>query len=157
MTVELTMSVARGDERGGAFVDCRVPAVDGEVALDVFHRLQSGPAPDLACRSNCKAGKCGSCSVEVNGTPRLMCMTHMEMRPCGARCGPARALPRRNNPIPTSTHRAPTRRAHHLRTDGASQTAANPTSRAVTNSGGGRCRDRTDDLLVVSELLYRLS
>jgi hypothetical protein len=26
---------------------------------------------------NCKAGKCGSCSAEINGRPRLLCMTRM--------------------------------------------------------------------------------
>ena len=28
-------------------------------------------------RWNCKAGKCGSCSAEINGKPRLLCMTRM--------------------------------------------------------------------------------
>ena len=28
-------------------------------------------------RWNCKAGKCGSCSAEINGKPRLMCMTRL--------------------------------------------------------------------------------
>ena len=45
--------------------------------LDVVHRLQATQAADLAVRWNCKAGKCGSCSAEVNGIPRLMCMTRM--------------------------------------------------------------------------------
>jgi succinate dehydrogenase / fumarate reductase iron-sulfur subunit len=48
------------------------------VVLDVIHRIQAEQAPDLACRWNCKAGKCGSCSAEVNGKPRLMCMTRMD-------------------------------------------------------------------------------
>jgi succinate dehydrogenase / fumarate reductase iron-sulfur subunit len=47
------------------------------VVLDVIHRIQATQAPDLACRWNCKAGKCGSCSAEINGKPRLMCMTRM--------------------------------------------------------------------------------
>ena len=52
------------------------------VDLDVIHRIQATEAPDLACRWNCKAGKCGSCSAEINGKPRLMCMTRMsEMTP----------------------------------------------------------------------------
>jgi len=38
-------------------------------------------ANDLAVRWNCKAGKCGSCSAEVNGTPRLMCMTRLNDLP----------------------------------------------------------------------------
>jgi succinate dehydrogenase / fumarate reductase iron-sulfur subunit len=30
---------------------------------------------------NCKAGKCGSCSAEINGLPRLMCMKRMDELP----------------------------------------------------------------------------
>jgi succinate dehydrogenase / fumarate reductase, iron-sulfur subunit len=48
---------------------------EGMVVLDAVHKIQAGQAPDLACRWNCKAGKCGSCSAEINGRPRLMCMT----------------------------------------------------------------------------------
>ena len=47
------------------------------VVLDAVHRIQAEQAPDLAVRWNCKAGKCGSCSAEINGTPRLMCMTRL--------------------------------------------------------------------------------
>jgi succinate dehydrogenase / fumarate reductase iron-sulfur subunit len=47
------------------------------VVLDVIHRIQAEQAPDLAVRWNCKAGKCGSCSAEINGNPRLMCMTRL--------------------------------------------------------------------------------
>jgi succinate dehydrogenase / fumarate reductase iron-sulfur subunit len=78
---EVTMRIWRGDPTGGAFADYTMPAVEGEVVLDVVHRIQAGPAPDLACRWNCKAGKCGSCSAEINGLPRLMCMTRMDELP----------------------------------------------------------------------------
>jgi len=69
--------VWRGDDASGGLVDFSVDVNDGEVVLDVIHRLQATQAPDLAVRWNCKAGKCGSCSAEVNGKPRLMCMTRM--------------------------------------------------------------------------------
>src|SRR5437870_9921288 len=72
-----TMRVFRGDPAGGAFQDYRVESGEGMVVLDVIHRLQATQTPDLAVRWNCKAGKCGSCSAEVNGRPRLMCMTRM--------------------------------------------------------------------------------
>ena len=49
--------------------------------LDAVHQIQAESAPDLACRWNCKAGKCGSCSAEINGKPRLMCMTRMDQLP----------------------------------------------------------------------------
>ena len=67
----------RGDENGGDLQDYMVEVNEGEVVLDVIHRLQATDAPDLACRWNCKAGKCGSCSMEINGKPRLSCMTRM--------------------------------------------------------------------------------
>ncbi|PZM94563.1 MAG: succinate dehydrogenase/fumarate reductase iron-sulfur subunit [Actinobacteria bacterium] len=67
----------RGDEAGGALQDYQVEVHSGEVVLDVIHRIQATQAPDLACRWNCKAGKCGSCSMEINGMPRLACMTRM--------------------------------------------------------------------------------
>src|SRR5687767_15925435 len=73
------MRVWRGDSQGGSFVDYDVESGEGMVVLDVIHRLQATQAPDLACRWNCKAGKCGSCSAEVNGKPRLMCMTRMNL------------------------------------------------------------------------------
>ena len=69
--------VWRGDDSGGDLTDYQVEVNDGEVVLDVIHRLQATEAPDLACRWNCKAGKCGSCSMEINGKPRLSCMTRM--------------------------------------------------------------------------------
>jgi succinate dehydrogenase / fumarate reductase iron-sulfur subunit len=62
---------------GGGFRDYTTPVSDGMVVLDAVHRIQAEQAPDLAVRWNCKAGKCGSCSAEVNGRPRLMCMTRL--------------------------------------------------------------------------------
>ena len=69
--------VYRGDGKEGGLKDYSVEVKEGEVVLDVIHRLQATQTPDLAVRWNCKAGKCGSCSAEINGKPRLMCMTRM--------------------------------------------------------------------------------
>ncbi|MDI6099668.1 succinate dehydrogenase/fumarate reductase iron-sulfur subunit [Actinoplanes sp. NEAU-A12] len=69
--------VWRGDASGGDLRDFDVEVNEGEVVLDIIHRLQATQTPDLACRWNCKAGKCGSCSMEINGKPRLGCMTRM--------------------------------------------------------------------------------
>jgi succinate dehydrogenase / fumarate reductase iron-sulfur subunit len=69
--------VYRGDGKDGGLKDYSVEVKEGEVVLDVIHRLQATQTPDLAVRWNCKAGKCGSCSAEINGKPRLMCMTRM--------------------------------------------------------------------------------
>ena len=74
---EAVMRLWRGDGKGGAFREYRVPAEEGMVVLDVIHAIQATQAGDLAVRWNCKAGKCGSCSAEINGKPRLMCMTRM--------------------------------------------------------------------------------
>jgi len=74
---QVTMRVWRGDADGGTFEEYKVPAAEGMVVLDVIHTIQATQAPDLAVRWNCKAGRCGSCSAEINGRPRLMCMTRM--------------------------------------------------------------------------------
>jgi len=95
-TGEVTMYLWRGDPGGGEFREYVLPAQEGEVVLDVVHRVQSTLAPDLACRWNCKAGKCGSCSVEINGHPRLMCMTRMDSLPVGE---PVTVAPMRTFPV----------------------------------------------------------
>src|SRR5437588_9289329 len=77
MSAGVTMRVWRGDASGGAYCNYDVAVEEGMVVLDVIHRIQATEAPDLAVRWNCKAGRCGSCSAEVNGRPRLMCMTRM--------------------------------------------------------------------------------
>jgi succinate dehydrogenase / fumarate reductase iron-sulfur subunit len=81
MAREVTMHVFRGDPAGGGFREYRVAVEEGMVVLDVLHRIQATQAHDLAIRWNCKAGKCGSCSAEVNGKPRLLCMTRMNLFP----------------------------------------------------------------------------
>ncbi|HEY0616146.1 MAG TPA: succinate dehydrogenase/fumarate reductase iron-sulfur subunit [Kribbella sp.] len=77
MSYQGRFRVWRGDADGGDLKDYEVEVNEGEVVLDVIHRLQATQTPDLAVRWNCKAGKCGSCSAEVNGMPKLMCMTRM--------------------------------------------------------------------------------
>ena len=77
MAYQGKLRVWRGDAEGGGLRDYTVEVNEGEVVLDVIHRLQATQAGDLAVRWNCKAGKCGSCSAEINGKPRLMCLTRM--------------------------------------------------------------------------------
>ncbi len=77
MSYKANFKVWRGDADGGDVQDYIVEVNEGEVVLDIIHRLQATQSPDLAVRWNCKAGKCGSCSAEINGMPRLMCMTRM--------------------------------------------------------------------------------
>ncbi|OLC39392.1 MAG: succinate dehydrogenase/fumarate reductase iron-sulfur subunit [Candidatus Rokubacteria bacterium 13_1_40CM_4_69_5] len=91
-----TMRVFRGDARRGDFREYHVETAEGMVVLDVIHRIQATQAHDLACRWNCKAGKCGSCSAEINGKPRLMCMTRMDTLAEGA---PITVAPIRTFPL----------------------------------------------------------
>jgi succinate dehydrogenase / fumarate reductase iron-sulfur subunit len=72
-----TFRIWRGDSTGGAFHDYSTAVSEGMVVLDAIHQIQAESANDLAVRWNCKAGKCGSCSAEVNGMPKLMCMTRL--------------------------------------------------------------------------------
>src|SRR5438046_5069346 len=72
-----TFRIWRGDAKGGKLHDYTTDVSEGMVVLDAVHRIQAQQAPDLACRWNCKAGKCGSCSAEVNGRPKLLCMTRL--------------------------------------------------------------------------------
>jgi succinate dehydrogenase iron-sulfur subunit len=76
-----TFSIRRGGREGGEMVDYRTEVSEGMVVLDAVHQIQAESASDLACRWNCKAGKCGSCSAEINGMPKLMCMTRLDTIP----------------------------------------------------------------------------
>jgi len=76
-----TFRIWRSGDTGGSFKDYAVTVVPGMVVLDAVHQIQATQAPDLAVRWNCKAGKCGSCSAEINGSPRLMCMTRLNSLP----------------------------------------------------------------------------
>src|SRR6266700_779054 len=77
MSYKAKFKVWSGDDGKGELADYDVEVNEGEVVLDIIHRLQATQAGDLAVRWNCKAGKCGSCSAEINGRPRLLCMTRM--------------------------------------------------------------------------------
>ncbi|MGH9095070.1 MAG: succinate dehydrogenase/fumarate reductase iron-sulfur subunit, partial [Acidimicrobiales bacterium] len=77
MTYDLKLRIWRGDATGGDFTDFTIPVEEGEVVLDAIHHVQQQQAGDLAVRWNCKAGKCGSCSAEINGRPRLMCLARL--------------------------------------------------------------------------------
>src|SRR5215212_2589603 len=73
-----TFRIRRGGAVEGEMVDYSTDVTEGMVVLDAVHQIQAESAPDLACRWNCKAGKCGSCSAEINGKPKLMCMTRLD-------------------------------------------------------------------------------
>ena len=92
---QATFRIWRGDASGGKFQDYTSEVVPGMVVLDAVHAVQASQANDLAVRWNCKAGKCGSCSAEINGRPRLMCMTRLSDLPDDepVRIEPMRAFP----------------------------------------------------------------
>jgi succinate dehydrogenase / fumarate reductase, iron-sulfur subunit len=76
-----TFRIWRGEQGKGEFRDYSTEAAAGMVVLDAVHHIQAEQAGDLAVRWNCKAGKCGSCSAEINGMPKLMCMTRLNTLP----------------------------------------------------------------------------
>ncbi|MCU1278211.1 MAG: succinate dehydrogenase subunit [bacterium] len=78
---QATFRVWRGTREKGEFVDYKTDVTEGMVVLDAVHQIQAESAGDLAARWNCKAGKCGSCSAEINGMPKLMCMTRLDTIP----------------------------------------------------------------------------
>jgi succinate dehydrogenase / fumarate reductase iron-sulfur subunit len=76
-----TFRIWRGEKGQGKFQDYTAEVSGGMVVLDAVHQIQAEKAGDLAVRWNCKAGKCGSCSAEINGVPKLMCMTRLNTLP----------------------------------------------------------------------------
>src|SRR5678815_1774756 len=90
-----TFQIMRGDATSGRIESYSTEAAPGMVVLDAVHAIQATKANDLAVRWNCKAGKCGSCSAEINGMPRLMCMTRLQDLPDDkpVRIEPMRAFP----------------------------------------------------------------
>ena len=75
---EVPFRVLRGQPGNQAYYTYRVPLTEGMVVLDAMHYIQAHYAGDLAVRWNCKAGKCGSCSAEVNGRPALLCSARVD-------------------------------------------------------------------------------
>jgi succinate dehydrogenase / fumarate reductase iron-sulfur subunit len=82
------LQIWRGDLTSGQLVDYQLETEPGMVVLDAVLEIQRSQEPDLAVRWNCKAAKCGSCSAEINGKPRLMCKTRLDHRRADA-CLPA--------------------------------------------------------------------
>ena len=93
---QATFRVWRGGRDGGELKDYTTDVTEGMVVLDALHQIQAESASDLAVLWNCKAGKCGSCSAEINGMPRLMCMSRLSDVPLGEPVvvEPIRAFPR---------------------------------------------------------------
>ena len=95
MAEKITLNVFRGEaDCVGEIKSYEVPTFTGMVVLDAIHYIQAHQDSSLACRWNCKAAKCGSCSAEVDGKPKLMCKTRVDQYPTGnISVGPLRAFP----------------------------------------------------------------
>src|SRR5574341_1208417 len=76
---KIRLKVYRGDSVKGELKEYQLEIDEGMVVLDAIHKIQATQAPDLACRWNCKAGRCGSCSAEVNGFPRFAKGVHASL------------------------------------------------------------------------------
>ena len=92
---DATLRVFRGDREGGQAVDYQVPMTEGMVVLDAIHYDPGAPVARFGGALELQSGKCGSCSAEVNGKPRLMCKTRMDSLPPISRspCSPMKAFP----------------------------------------------------------------
>jgi succinate dehydrogenase / fumarate reductase iron-sulfur subunit len=95
---KITLSIQRGIDNP-EMVDYEVEVDAGMVVLDAVHLVQAEHSSDLAVRWNCKAGKCGSCSAEINGLPQLMCMTKLSDYPELKKGGSIEIRPMRSFPL----------------------------------------------------------
>jgi len=94
MADKITLKILRGDSSGVEEVAYETPTFEGMVVLDAIHYIQANLDSTLACRWNCKAAKCGSCSAEIEGRPALMCKSRVDQFPSGViRVGPIRTFP----------------------------------------------------------------
>jgi succinate dehydrogenase / fumarate reductase iron-sulfur subunit len=89
----LDLNIWRGDASAGELVSYKVPVREGMVVLDAVLWVQANLAGDLAVRWNCKAAKCGSCSAEIDGFPRLMCKTPIAEYGTSLTVRPMKAFP----------------------------------------------------------------
>ena len=139
-TRRATFRVWRGTAAGGQLQDYATSVSEGMVVLDAIHQIQAESAGDLAVRWNCKAGKCGSCSAEINGMPRLMCMTPPERARSG-RAGHGRA----NEGVSSPEGSGDGRVVEFPRQETDQEIHSEGAGRARRNlaHGAGRCRPRS--------------
>jgi succinate dehydrogenase / fumarate reductase iron-sulfur subunit len=93
---DVTLRVFRGvgaDRSKDRYETFTVPYEDGMVVLNAIHYIQSHFDSSLSARWNCKAGRCGSCSAEINGYPRLMCKTPVALYEGEIKVEPMKAFP----------------------------------------------------------------
>ncbi|MGR3755685.1 MAG: succinate dehydrogenase/fumarate reductase iron-sulfur subunit [Tranquillimonas sp.] len=91
----MEVTVWRGTPAGGRYQAFQVPRHDNQTVLDVVSWIQQNADPTLTYRFACRVGMCGSCAMNVNGTPRWTCRTHVNKVLDGHRIeiAPLRNLP----------------------------------------------------------------
>ncbi len=72
-----------GDATAAKFIDYSTDITEGMVVLDAIHQIQAETASTSPAAGTARRRECGSCSAEINGKPRLMCMTRMDTLPPG--------------------------------------------------------------------------
>lgn len=82
-----------GDRNAGTYEEYAVPLEEGMVVLDAVRYVIENIDTTLSARWNCDAARCGSCSAEINGVPRLMCKTRLDTLGDSIRIDPMRAFP----------------------------------------------------------------
>ena len=134
-----TFRIWRGEKGVGKFQDYTSEVAPGMVVLDSVHHIQAEQANDLAVRWNCKAGKCGSCSAEINGMPKLMCMTRLNSLPLEqpVTIEPMKAFPHVKDLVTELSWNYGVKKAHR-------EIQAAPSGRSGRDvaRGASRCRSR---------------
>ena len=75
---ELAAGVEVGEhEFHGGHAEFRMHVHDGMTVLEALHQLKAEQTPNLAYRSSCRMGVCGSCGMFVNDLPMLACQTQV--------------------------------------------------------------------------------
>ncbi len=90
MERNITISIQRfhpGRDRQPRWVDYEVAAGERTTLLESFMSVYETIDPTLAFRFGCRYDKCGLCAVEVDGKPRMACLTEardgMKIAPLG--------------------------------------------------------------------------
>jgi fumarate reductase iron-sulfur subunit len=82
------------EEGSGSWQTYEIPCPNDWVVLDALNYIKDEVDPTLSFRWSCRMGVCGSCGMNVNGTPKLTCNAFVRDLP-----EPIRVAPLSNFPI----------------------------------------------------------
>lgn len=77
---EITFRVRRYDpdtDSAPHWEEYKLHIPDGMTVLEALHEIKADQAPNLAWRSSCRMGVCGSCGMFINSLPMLACQTQV--------------------------------------------------------------------------------